>query len=693
MKMQPLRQLAQRIESKNLAVILKSSAIVFAVLAFYYQDLIIVFADALGSELTSYVLAIPFVFAYLMYRKRKMIQAAIYEHSIKQQYLAVACGILLCATTVLLYFFSSGTFTPLEYHILTLPLFASGLVLVFFNPYVLREVFMPMFFLFFLTPPPTEILYGLGSSLSMISSQASYSLVHALGIPSTLSSEFENPIVIITRANGDSMRFAVDIVCSGIFSLVGFLVFASLVAYITRDKPWKKALTFLIGLPLIYALNVARIIVILLLGYQFGEDVAVQVFHLLGGYVLMFLGTLLLLTISEKIFKTRIFMNAKTASCSNCDSSKLNPEHSFCQSCGRLLEYRKLRMLKADITKIALTAFMILLLLAIQAPVFALTQGPAQIMIETPTGEQGNTQILPQVPGYTLKFLYRDRPFELRARQDFSLQYVYSKPAGIPLWVTIEIAPTISSLHRLETCLITWPITVGGRPQWTQLDLRDVELMQNPPIIGQYFAFQNKNDNHTEVVLYWFESSMFTINGTAHQEMVKISLITYPNSVEEIRAYEQYMLPFASSIAEYWKPMKTWNQAALIISENGLRLAAGTGIILCGIAIFDYIKRRRTRRVNSEIFGKISEIEKQIIDAMNEASRKTTPTTQNVADTYERIAGKKIDTQTLSKHLLGLEEIGMIGNRILNQNDEPVQTWKTNCLRNSPEHKASQSIK
>ena len=61
----------------NLATALKACAIGVAVMALFYQDLSLVFADALRDESTSYILATPFILAYLLYRKRKMLRATI----------------------------------------------------------------------------------------------------------------------------------------------------------------------------------------------------------------------------------------------------------------------------------------------------------------------------------------------------------------------------------------------------------------------------------------------------------------------------------------------------------------------------------------------------------------------------------------------------------------------------------------
>jgi len=414
--------LQQAVSLRNisgLVITLKASAIAIAVTALYYQDLNMILNDALQNESTNYVLIIPFIFAYFVYRKRKMLRAVVQleaENPLKNtNHLAMTGGALTCATAVIIYWYGSYTFTPLEYHLSTLPIFAAGLALALFNLQTLRQLAFPIAFLFFLTPIPEQTLYSVGSTLSITSSEISNTIVNALGVQSTISRNNLNPTIIITRPDKSLLGFTLGTACSGIYLLMGFLIFAVFTAYIIRDKPWKKAAIFLIGLPLIYLLNVLLITIILLLGYHFGEQLALQTFHLLGGFTLIILGTLLLLTIAEKLFKTQLFSRRQqTQPCINCQSLESKHEN-YCSHCGRLLKYPKITLKKADIAKIAAIAATVILLVSIQAPVFTLTQGPVQILIQTPTGEQGNTQILPQVAGYKLEFIYRDKDFEKEA--------------------------------------------------------------------------------------------------------------------------------------------------------------------------------------------------------------------------------------------------------------------------------------
>jgi hypothetical protein len=51
-------------------------------------------------------------------------------------------------------------------------------------------------------------------------------------------------------------------------------------------------------------------------------------------------------------------------------------------------------------------------------------------MIQTPSGEQGNTLILPSIPGYTVSYLYRDTSFQDLSGEDASLVYAYSSFNG-----------------------------------------------------------------------------------------------------------------------------------------------------------------------------------------------------------------------------------------------------------------------
>lgn len=665
---------------RNSWLILKISIVIALTAALFLNDLSILFNDALQNEETSYMLLVPFILGFMLYRKRKMLRATMPIQNTRQtseiRLMQTVTGLLTIATATLLYWYGSYTFTPIEYHMATLPIFTAGMVLVLFNLQTLRQLFFPIAFLIFLMPVPSEILYTVGSTLSVLSSEVSSWLAQIAGIPSTLTSRYGTPAILITQSNGAQIPFIVDIACSGVYALLGFLVFAVLLVYLVRDRIWKKLTMVAAGILLVVVLNVARIIAILGIGYQFGETFALQVFHILGTWFLTFIGTLLLLPVSEKVLKTRIF-EAKKRGCQDCDQAT-DKNADFCFTCGRIMDRPRLRNNKEDLLKIAATATIVVLFLSIQAPVFAITQTPANILISTPTGQTASTAIFPEFPNYTLRFSYRDTTFEKIGKQDMSLMYIYyPKRANLqPIWIGLEIASTRSPLHRWEICLVTTPLSLDTVPTVTQIELTDMKLYENPPIIGREFVFQKNDVDQTQAVLYWYETGIFNINSTSQQMNVKISLIGYPRNAAELEALKNEQLSMAKILVNYWEPIKIWSAATMMISTNGAYLAAITSFAIAVIAVYYSYMLMHQREINKKNFNKLSTSNRQIVDAIQESSKKTFPTLNAIATEYQKATGQPTDRDRLLQTLKALEKEHVIESRITNHKDEPIQTWK-----------------
>jgi len=671
-----------QIRQETVTVAIKITIATLATVTVFFQDLAMIFNDALQSETTSYILAIPFLLTYLIYRKRKMIKAAIPLESsklLKKVPLSEIVGASLFLASFLLYWYGSYTFTPLEYHIFALPIFTSACILILFNMQTLKQLLFPVAFLFLLVPPPEGILYNLGALLSTLSSELSYNLLKIFGFPITLSAEYGSPVMFLTQQNGTTIRLQIDVACSGIYSQIGFLIFALFIAYIIRDKTWKKAAIFLLGFPLIYLLNVLRITTIGIIGYYYGEDIALNVFHLFGGWILIFLGTLVLLATSEKLFKIQISPK-QTEKCPECKQT-LATDRSFCLACGRIHKTHFNRINKKDIAKATGLILSVVLILSIQAPVFALTEGPAEIIVQTAKGEQVTTEILPEIEGYTLTFWRRDEAFEQTAKQDASLVYMYfpHNETKEVVWVAVEIASTRSSLHGWEVCLITWPVSHGYQSEVNQIELRDVQLLDNPPIIGRYFVFQYKTSNSTQAVLYWYETSIFKVNSTSQQKHVKISLIAYPDSLEDSSEVGNQLQTLATKIASDWQAIKTWSQIALLISQNGDKLTTTTIILLCAVLVLSTLEKRKERKQNKIAYQKLSKANRQIIDAVHQTEKNMPAILNSILKTYKDTIGKRMNKEKLLEKLSEAEKIGAIERKIANRQDEPVQVWRTNC--------------
>jgi exosortase len=683
-KISTTTKMALMLSQHRLGIALKFSVLTLAAVALYFQDLSMVFTGALTDESTYHILAIPFLFAYLIYRKRKMINAAL--HPLQtitfgfQKYFSTLAGISLCAVTILTYWYGSYTFTPLEYHMLTLPFLAAGLTLLLFNTQTLKQLLFPIAFLIFLTPPPDEILYGVGSALANLCASASNTLANMFGLHATLSTSNVGPVITLIRPDHATLPFNVDVACSGIYSLIGFVIFALFIAYIIRGKLLNKFAILVMGVPLIVGLNIIRITTVLAIGYNFGEDLALQAFHDVGATVLMFIGTLLLLAITDKVFKKP----KPSQPCPTCNPPSTNLTQPFCPNCGKLFKHPKTKLNRVDITKIAGIVVIVAMLLSIQAPVFALTQGPAQVMIQTPSGVQISTSnsMLPNILGYTLNYDYRDTQFEQLSGDDAALAYSYSSPNGTTssVWVAIQIAASVTFEHQWTTCLITWPLSKGDQLTVSQLDLRDIQIQDNPPMTAQYFAFQYKDSNQTQVVLYWYETVTFESNSTAQTKSVMISLIMYPSSPQGVSEAEAQELPIANAINNYWQPIKTWSVIALSISQNGFALSTGAIAILVFLILYVVYLNRKEKLALLNLYRKLPSQDQLIMKAVANAKNMHNPTTQAITLEFQKLAQTPTSESWIAQKLNEAENVGLIKRTLTNEDDNPALAWKNQIL-------------
>jgi len=145
----------------SLVLAIKVLIITSATITLFCQDLAIIIVDALESEISSYILIIPLLLGYLVYRKRKIVRVAVTLETSKPvrgiMHFNEITGMLLFITAILLYWYGSYTFTPLEIHMLALPMFVAGCILIVFNTQTTKALAFPLAFLIFLSPPPSEI--------------------------------------------------------------------------------------------------------------------------------------------------------------------------------------------------------------------------------------------------------------------------------------------------------------------------------------------------------------------------------------------------------------------------------------------------------------------------------------------------------------------------------------------------------
>jgi len=684
-----LKPLYFSVAQSQIALSIKAAATLAITLAIYFQDLTLIANEALQSDLMSYLLAVPFLYAYLIYRRRKMVRATVQFETTdkfgKPKYTSEIVGSLLCLTGFLLCWGGSYTFYPLEYHMLSLPIFAAGLILIIFNAKTLQVLAFPIVFLFLLTPPPSELVAIWGASVATLSSNVSYGILKAVGFPVTQITEYGAPVLALTDPSGSQISFVIDVASSGIYSIIGFSIFAVFIMYVARGPIWKKATACLASISLIYILTIVRIMILILVGHWQGTNTAWNIFHLLGASAFILLGTIILLTLSEKIWKLQIFIrNPKPTPCPTCNpNTKNNEPEPFCPTCGKIIKNPPIKLSKQDVGKIIILILITGLIATISVPVFALSEQPPEVLMQTIGKEQATTatEIFPKIPNYNLTFIYRDTQFEKIAKRDRALAYAY-KPKNTSsktIYVAMEIGSLRATWHSWEACIITWPQTHGLPPSATQLDLREVQLLQNPPLIGKFFAYQPLDSNTTRVVLYWYENAVFKTDSGSQQKYVKISLIVYLRNQNEITETENQLTPIAKAIINHWQPIKTWSQIALTIAQNGTQLTTIPATLIATITIVQIIQKQNKKKTKTKIYNQLTlQNEKHILQAVQQASQTKKPTTTSeIALQYQKITGNTIPSETLTETLKQAEQSQLVKRDITsNLQEEPIITWK-----------------
>jgi len=663
-------------------VILAIALILVAIAIVYGNDLAILANEALQNEAFSHVLLLPFFAGFLFYLKRDAVKASLALDKIRRRtgtrYLNELLGVVLCLIAFLIYWYGSYTFYPLEYHVLSLPIFIMGIVLIFLNIKALKVLFFPILFLVFLVPPPSQILYTLGGFLANFNTQIAYSVMRFFGLPVTLSYSYGPPALMLVNTAGTPLSFSVDIPCSGVYSLIAFTMFAAFLAFLALTSFAKKIVLFVVGFLVFGFLNIIRLISIVSVGYWFGEEMALLMFHAVAGLLLIFIGMLIILAFSEKILKIRMLTKLPMQQpCPACaPSSKISD--FFCSKCGRFVDKLKLTNSKTLFLKLFLLILgCSIVVLTIHAPTFATAEGPLALFSNN--SEQNAANVFPEIPGYRLSYLYRDTDYEKIARQDISVVYVYFplNRSSSTVYVDVGVANTISNLHSWEVCFITWQTAQGQYPLVTVFDDREVQLLQDTPLTARYLVFDSPK-GYTQVTLYWYEKATFKTELTVEQKYVRISLIIMTANQTAYPQFEDELLPIGQAIAAEWEPMKTQALISLGVPAQQALLAVSVAFLAVTVTT-QYFSEKRRASNNLKLFNNFaSPEEKLVLQSVHEsvAEKKHVQTSDILENVRKKEGGRSMNFEKVLNTLNVLDEYGLVRRAVVSVENVPLLVWK-----------------
>jgi exosortase len=656
-----------------------------ATLLVFWNDLQIVLNEGLVAEGYSHVLLLPFVLAYLIYRKRHVL-AAMQGLPDKKSFgdIWTVVGGSLLLTSFVVYFYSTETTYALEWRIIVLPVFITGMVLVLFGYRFWREIAVPIAFLAFFDPYFIQLTNPYWELLANISAIGAHDLLASLGYATQLTTTLTGPVIQTVNPRGTQYAFDIGVGSSGLQSLIGYTLFAALVAYIFVGSIPKRLVLFVLGYPLLVGMNIIRIAGIIGLTNFVGQT-AGDIFHLTGGLFLVFIGSVLLLLMGQHVLK--LGFGPSLGSIKPCQH-RIRGDR-FCFQCGGALPGRGPSLTRSRFTGLLVVIAGTLLLLSILTPAYAQTSSLTKVDL----GSQSPavlTQLLPNIPGWNLSFVYRDTATQAALEADAALIFVYQRnnPA------TME-QQTIYAIVQVGPIFHTWEDSLYYHPKNLGLPYANVSVLQPLTVVGSgplptsvvatFFVFRRPGLNLTEAVLEWTSRGTFTIDGTKQERFLMMSiyqnvpalvnagLITNSSDLKQVR---NVYLPFARSIvyAQGLAERITYIRLNFPITYGllGSILVPGT-LGIAGHSVESSYRRRVVKRI---VRGVASKGDILMLKSVQSADKSGRGLLTEIRNAYAALGGPKGSAEQFVVAINRASELGIVEPAIVEQFGAPYWAWK-----------------
>jgi exosortase len=180
-------------------------------------------------------------------------------------------------------------------------------VAIFYSKFGARAVIRNWFiflYLLFAVPPPRMWLDRLTFPLKQFVSTAATDLLQPLGIPVA----HEGVVIYVAQ-----YQLLVEDACAGMNSIFGLLAISLFYIYLMRGGSWWYSLILgLLSVPIAILANIVRIVILILLTYYAGDDVAQGFLHVTAG-VVVFATALVLMFLVDAVLSRILLPSARRA--------------------------------------------------------------------------------------------------------------------------------------------------------------------------------------------------------------------------------------------------------------------------------------------------------------------------------------------------------------------------------------------
>lgn len=234
----------------------------------FFDSLKLLVGNWMTSEEYSHGLLIPFITAFLIWQKKNELARLPFEGS--------WAGVGIVALGVGLYFLGElATLYIIVQYAFLVVLF--GLVLAVTGTKIFKQVWIPLFFLFFAIPLPNFLYQGLSSKLQLLSSALGVSFIRACDI----SVYLEGNVIDL-----GSYKLQVVEACNGLRYLFPLMSLSFMCAYFFKVALWKRAVIFLSSIPITILMNSFRIGIIGVMVEYWGKSMAEGFLHDFEGWAI-----------------------------------------------------------------------------------------------------------------------------------------------------------------------------------------------------------------------------------------------------------------------------------------------------------------------------------------------------------------------------------------------------------------------
>ena len=187
----------------------------------------------------------------------------------------------------------SAMFWVWRIDLLTLPVFVAGAVAIIFGVRVLWRQKLAVGYLFLGWPYPySSILLRVLDAFTAATLFGIREIVKVIPVATSVTSP--DGTLFVVNHHGATFPLSVVSACSGVNSVVGFLLIGSAFAAVVHGPIVRKVLWLMGGMLLLWGINLGRITFIFWAGKMWGEHVAIDILHPFVGLVTFSLGVLVM---------------------------------------------------------------------------------------------------------------------------------------------------------------------------------------------------------------------------------------------------------------------------------------------------------------------------------------------------------------------------------------------------------------